>query len=534
MTVSDLPAGRIPSLRRAATAILGFLLATVLLPAPTAAQPAPLEGLDEWVERAMADWGIPGLGLAVVKDGEVVLARGYGELGLEDPRPVDEHTLFGIASVSKGFTAAALALLVDDGLITWDDPVADHLPGFRLYDPGVTASVTIRDLLSHRVGVGRMTGNRLRWLPSRDRSELVHRVRHLEPEQGFREGYVYSNVMYMVAGEIVEAVTGTSWDDFVEERLFGPLGMERSNTSITRIAEGENAAWPHQEIEGAVVPIPRRNFDAVGPAASINSSVAELTAWLQVHLGTPGEFAGRQVISESSTRELHRAQVGLPGGGLTGSLEAYGMGFRLGYYEGLLTSQHGGATDGMNTNMVLVPELDLGIIVTTNTFNTLMNAIANRVIDRYLEIPDRDWHAAYHGAFLDRRGEVQGIRDRMHEAREEGTSPSLPLARYAGDYYDSLYADARVEVEAGELVLTFWDDPDMVADLEHWHHDTFRAIWRNRSIREEFVRFTRGWDGGVEAMHVEWVLRPLLLQVGAYPSTYTREVRLERVRMPPG
>jgi CubicO group peptidase (beta-lactamase class C family) len=508
------------------------VLGTLLAPSHAAAQPAPLEGLDAFVEQGMADWGIPGLGLAVVKDGEVVLARGYGVLGLEDSRPVDENTLFGIASVSKAFTAAALGILVDEGRIRWDDPVVEHIPDFRLYDPWVSETVTIRDLLSHRVGVGRMTGNRLRWLPARDRSELVRRIRHLGPEQSFREGYVYSNVMYMVAGEIIPAVTGQSWDDFVEGRIFRPLGMERSNTSVTRIADGENAAWPHQEIEGEVVPIPRRNFDAVGPAASINSSVAELTKWMRLHLGDPGEVDGVRLLEESTVRELHRAQNRVADPGLTGDLASYGLGFRLAYHEGVRISQHGGATDGMNTNLVLVPELDLGVIVTTNTFNTFMNALANRIVDRYLELPDRDWHTATWQGFLDARDRVQAVRDSLHGARQDGTSPSLSADAYTGLYYDSLYADARVHVEDGGLVLTFWEDPDMVADLEHWHHDTFRAVWRNSSIREEFVRFTRGWDGEIDALHVEWVLRPLLLQVGAYPSNYTREARLERVRDP--
>jgi len=514
-------------LRRAL--LLLALVAWAATPQQGLAQPAPLQGLDEFVERGMADWGIPGLGLAVVKDGQVVLARGYGVLGLEDERSVDEHTLFGVASVSKAFTAGALGILVDEGRIHWDDPVTDHLPDFRLYDPFVTETVTIRDLLTHRVGVGRLTGNRLRWLPARDHSEMIQRVRYLGPEQTFRDGYVYSNVMYMVAGELIPAVTGQSWDSFVEARIFRPLGMERSNTSITRITDGENAAWPHQEIDGEVVPIPRRNFDAVGPAASVNSSVAEMTAWMRLHLGEPGEVDGRRILSEEAVREMHRAQNRIPDPGLTGDLQSYGLGFRLAYHEGVRISQHGGATDGMNTNLVLVPELNLGILVTTNTFNTFMNALANRVIDRYLELEDRDWHGAFHDGFLARKEEVQAIRDSIHDARQRDTAPSLALEAYAGDYYDSLYADARVDMEGGNLVLTFWNDQDMVADLEHWHHDTFRAVWRNPSMREEFVRFTRGWDGEIDAFHIEWVLRPLLLQVGAYPSTYTREARLERV-----
>jgi CubicO group peptidase (beta-lactamase class C family) len=520
--------GVLAGLRNRGAAAAFLCAALVVSPADGAAQSPPLAGLDAFIEQGMADWGIPGLAVAVVKDDQLVFSRGYGVLGHEDTRAVDEHTLFGVASVSKAFTAAALGILVDDGLIDWDDPVVRHLPQFRLYDPYVTETVTIRDLLSHRVGVGRITGNRLRWLPARDHAEHIYRLRYLDPEQSFRNGYVYSNAMYMVAGQIIPAVTGLTWGEFVEARIFGPLGMTRSSTSITRIAAGENAALPHQEIDGEVIPIPRRNFDAVGPAASVNTSVAEISAWLRLHLGEPGVVNGRRILSDATIRELHRAQNRIPDPGPPGNLASYGLGFSLGYYEGLRTSSHGGATDGMNTNLVLVPELNLGVVVTTNTFNTFMNALANRIIDRYLGVEDRDWHETYHQAYLRQKERAQAVRDSIHAAREQATSPSLPLRAYAGAYLDSLYADARVELRGDGLVLTFWDDPDMVADLEHWHRDTFRAVWRNRSMREEFVRFTLGWDGRVDALHIEWVLRPQLLQVGAYPSGYTREARLER------
>jgi CubicO group peptidase (beta-lactamase class C family) len=514
-----------------------LLLALVALLAGAAgveAQPAPLQGLDAFIEGGMAEWGIPGLAVAVVKDGDVVFARGYGVRHLAGPEQVDEHTLFGVASVSKAFTAAALGILVDDGVLHWDDPVVKHLPHFRLYDPWVSETVTIRDLLAHRVGVGRMTGNRIRWLPSADRSELAYRIRYLGPEQPFRNGYVYSNVMYMIAGEVVRAASGVTWDDFVRERIFQPLGMARSNTSVTRIVEDENAAWPHQEVEGRVVPIPRRNFDAVGPSASINTSVAEITAWMRLHLGTPGEVDGLRLLEEATVREMHRAQNRIPDQGMTGTLSSYGLGWNLSMYEGRRVSAHGGATDGMNTYLALVPEENLGVVVTTNTFNSFMNAVTNRILDRYLGIEDRAWDEAYRNAYLANHARISAQRDSIHAAREEGTSPSLPLEAYAGSYLDSLYAEVRIETEGDRLVATFWGDPDEVLELEHWHHDTFRGSWRNPAQREKFVWFTRGPDGGVDAFHVRWNLRPALLQVGAYPSGYTRDAAFRRVdELPP-
>ncbi len=512
-----------------AAAVAAVLLLTPLAPAPAAGQDAPLQGLDAFIEAGMAQWGIPGLAIAVVKDDRVVLERGYGVLEVGKPERVDAHTLFGIASVSKAFNAAALGILVDEGLIRWDDPVVKHLPEFRLYDPYVTQTVTIRDLLAHRVGIGRMTGNRITWMPHRERSELIHRIRHLGPELTFREGYVYSNVLYMVAGEIIPAVTGQSWGDFVTERIFRPLGMTRSNTSITQIREGDNAAWPHQEIEGEVVPIARRNFDNVGPSASINSSVAELTAWMRLHLGTPGQVDGVRLLDAGTVREMHRAQVHLGDGGLAAPLASYGLGWRLSTHEGRRTSQHGGATDGMNTTLLLVPEENLGVVVVTNTFNTFMNALANRVVDRFLGVDDRPWDQAVWQSHQAAFNRAQAQRDSIHAARIPDAPPSGPLQDFTGVYYDSLYADARVRLEDGALVLEFWDDATQTLKLEPWHFDTFRGSWINPAQREKFVWFTRGEDGSVDALHVRWNLRHDVLQVGVYPAWYTRVATFRRI-----
>jgi CubicO group peptidase (beta-lactamase class C family) len=507
-------------------------LAVMLLAAPTTlpAQ-SPLDGLDAWIEAERVRWGVPGMAVGVVHRDSLVHARGFGVLGLEDPRPVDEHTIFGVASTSKAMTAAALALLVDEGRLHWDDPVVRHLPGFELADPWVTRHVTIRDLLTHQVGAGRMTGNRLRWLPSRTRDELIRRMRYHEPEATFRSAYVYSNVMYMVAGEVVRAASGMGWDDFVATRLFAPLGMTRSSTSIAALGPGENAAWPHQEIEGQVVPIPRRDFDAVGPAASVNSSVRDLARWMRLHLGQPGVLEGRRLLSDSVMREMHRAQVALAGSSYQDhGFRAYGLGWGLASHRGRTIARHTGATDGMNTLLVLMPAEDLGVVVMTNTLSPLMEAVGNRILDAYLGADGQDWGDRYWNAYRRAFETATARRDSIHDARIPNTSPALPLDAYTGLYLDSLYADARVAREGDALVLRLWDDPEMVADLEHWHHETFRIAWRNRAMREEWAWFALGPDGAVDALHIEWVLRPDLLQVGAYPSSYTRTVRMQKAR----
>jgi CubicO group peptidase (beta-lactamase class C family) len=512
----------------AAATILGS--APAATQAPRADDAAPFAALEPWIEAEMARWGIPGLAVGVVHGDSLVYARGFGVLGLEDARAVDANTLFGVASTTKAMTAAALGILVDEGRLHWDDRVIDHLPEFELADPWVTRNVTVRDLLTHQVGVGRMTGNRLRYLPSRTREEVMHRMRYHEPEAQFRSAYVYSNVMYMVAGEVVRAASGMSWDEFMTTRLFAPLGMTRTNTTIDAIGAGENAAWPHQEMDGQVAPIARRNFDVVGASASVNTSIRDMSRWLRLHLGEPGVLEGRRLLSDSVMREMHSMQVGLGGSSLAGGYRGYGLGWSLSMHRGRPVAQHGGATDGMNTQLVLMPGEDVGVIVMTNTFNNLMNAVANRFLDAHLGIDETDWGELIWQGYQRAYERAQARRDSIHDARIPGTTPTHPLAAFAGDYYDDLYADATVRLEADWLVLRFWDDEDMVADLEHWHHDTFRVVWRNRAMREEWAWFTTGRDGAVDGFHIQWSLRPVLIQVGAYPTDYYRVARMERVR----
>jgi CubicO group peptidase (beta-lactamase class C family) len=268
-------------LARACTRRLTVALA-VLLAAPLGAQD-PLAGLDEYVTHVMRDWEAPGVAVAVVKDDRVVFAGGFGLREVGRPDRVDEHTLFAIASTSKAFTAAALGMLVDAERVQWDDRVIDHLPGFRLHEPYATREMTVRDLLSHRSGLPR--GDRLWYLSHLDRDEIVRRVRGLEPVWSFRARYGYQNIMFTAAGELIEAVTDTTWDDFVRARIFEPLGMLRTTTTVRDLEQRGNAAEPHGKIDGRVVAIGWRSFDNVGAAGAIISSVADMAEWIRLHLG---------------------------------------------------------------------------------------------------------------------------------------------------------------------------------------------------------------------------------------------------------
>lgn len=489
-----------------------------------------LGDLHEHIERTRQQWGIPGVAIAVVQNDKIIHLSGYGVLKQSESATVNPDTLFGVASTSKAMTVATLGMLVDEGKLDWDDRVIDHLPWFQLSDSWVTNEVRVRDLLTHQVGVGRMTGNRIQFMPTADRETVIRQMRYHEFEAPFRSRYVYSNVMYSAAGEIVAAITGKSWDTVMAERLFAPLNMNRSNTSITQFADTDNnIAWPHQWIDGELVEIQRRNFDNVGPSASVNTTAYDMAQWMRLQLGEPGVYAGERLLSEAVMAEMHSPQVALGRGDRIDGVRAYGFAWTLDEYKGLQRSQHGGATDGFNTSLVLVPELDLGIVVITNTFSTYMHALVNTIVDRMAELPEQDWNGEYFDAYNAQYERVLAARQEIEAQRELNTTPSMPSEQLIGNYTDNQYGEVKVfENKEGGLSLHFWDDGVSILDLEHWHHDTYRAAWRNQAQREKFVNFTRGRDGKPISLEVTWTLRPHMLQVGIYPTSYYRDVSFKR------
>ncbi len=482
------PGSRVPGL------ILALLLAAVaaIAAAPLRAQPAELLGLDAYIRQAIHDWEIPGLAIAVVQDDSVVFIRGYGERHLGSGQPVDEHTRFAIASTTKAMTAAGLGILADEGVIRWDDPVRSHLPDFELDDPYVTREVTIRDLLTHRTGVGRHDNV---WIAGPfDRPEIVRRARHLPQSSGFRSGYGYNNIMYMVAGEVTAAAAGTTWEDFVETRLFEPLAMTRT-TPRTAVAESDdNVATAYRPQGGRLVEMDRRDYDALGPAGSVFSTARDMAQWVRLHLGG-GAYQGVQLIDEATVQEMHEPQVVIGIGPTarrrfpTQTFFAYGLGWRLHDYHGQKVVQHTGAVNYTRTQVGMIPARGIGVVVMTNlSTSNLQTALMYRVFDAFLGLPEKDWSAEY----LEdaRRSAAASGRSAAEEAdaRVTGTRPSLALDGYAGTYSDNLYGDIRVALEDGRLVLRY--SPDYVADLEHWHHDTFRAVWRSAGFGHSMVTFS--------------------------------------------
>lgn len=460
--------------------------------APAAAsKAAPLAGLDAQVERALRDRHVPGAAVAVVKDGSVLVAKGYGVKRVGDPAPVDADTRFGIASNTKAFTCAALSILADEGRLSWDDPVTRHLPEFHMHDPWATREVTVRDLVTHRTGLGLGQGD-LMWWPPTDftRREIVRGMAHLRPATSLRSRYAYNNVAFVAAGEVVAAVSGRSWDDFLRERLLGPLGMTR--TTIGGPVEDGGLATPHVRRGSATVPVVPAGFDNAAAAAGLRSTAGDMARWVAMLLecGRPGgASAGAAcVVKPESVQRMWSAQTVQPTPeppagllALRAGFAAYGLGFGLRDYRGHKLASHTGGLPGYVSRVTLVPHARLGVVVLTNQEDTVaFDAITHGVLDAVLGAPEPpvDWIAAFGRRAEEEQRKAEEAVAKARAARSDEARSTLPLARYAGRYRDPWYGEVTIGEEGGRLVLAMTRTPGMVADLEPWQHDTFVARWR--------------------------------------------------------
>ncbi len=490
---------------RSAALFAHALFLLVLFPPVAEAQPAPLTGLDSYIESAMRDWEVPGLAIAVVRNDSVLFARGYGVAELGQPAPVDEHTLFAIASTTKAFTTGLLGMLVDEGKLSWDDRVTMHLPWFELKDPYVTRELTIRDLLTHRVGVARHDNL---WIAAPfGRTEILRRARHLPMVDGFREDYGYNNIMYITAGEVVGQVSGGSWDDFLEERIFEPLGMARSTSRAHVVEARGNVAASHTEVDGSVRAVPRRDYDNIGGAGAIFSSAWDMAQWIRLHLGR-GEYDGERVLSDSVLAEMYTSHTVIRSDSVADRLypdthfRAYALGWRLQDYQGRKLVNHSGSINYTRTQVSMIPSEGIGVVAMANlSSSNLQLAVTLRVLDALMGLEPRDWSAEYLEIARRREGRSGESARKLEEDRLEGTHPSRELERYVGTFTDELFGEMRVALEGEELVLHY--SPEYVADLRHWHHDTFRAVWRRPGAGRAFVTFALDERGRIPSVEVE-------------------------------
>lgn len=474
--------------------------------APVLSQPAPSPGpaeLQAIVQRIFDSWAPPGLAVAVVRNDSLLWARGFGVQEVGRPDPVDEHTLFAVGSTSKAFTTTALAMLVEEGKLRWDDPAALHLPGFQLFDPWVTREVTVGDLVTHRVGLAR--GDRLWYGTEYTREEILHRVRYQEPSWSFRSTFGYQNVAYLAAGEIVPRLTGVSWDKFVTECILRPLGMTRSTTTVRHLAGRDNVARPHVLKEAGYEVVPYRNIDNIAPAGSINSSVEEMSRWLRVHLNS-GEYGGQRILTEESMEEMHTPWMVLPTeGGLATSYEVdhflfYGLGWFLQDFRGQKVIQHGGGIDGMTTFLAMIPDRKLGVVAVTNGGGLPVYGVVWDLLDALLGLPHKEIAERFLAEGREQMARAQERRLEMEASRAQGTRPSLELSAYAGEYQDAMYGTLWVEESSGRLTVSW---AGLLGELEHWHHDVFRLTWEDPIHGPTFAVFRLNPRGGVSGVRVE-------------------------------
>ena len=494
---------------RCAAVVVALLMMSGSAWAQTPASNAPPADLDAYVAQSMKTFDVPGMAVAIVKDGKILVAKGYGVRTLGESTPVDEFTMFAIGSNTKAFTTAALATLVDEGKLSWDDPVYQRLPGFVMYDPYVSHEMTVRDLLTHRSGMGLGEGDLLFWPHSTyTRDDIIHKLRFMKPVSSFRSRYAYDNLLYMTAGQIIPAVTGISWDDYIRQRIFKPLGMNHSTVSSKDFKPGDNYSSPHSRVDGKLQAIPLEDLDNVGPAGSINSSAADMAKWVELQLNR-GKFAdgSGHLFSEQRSKEMWAPQTILPTGdpppplaGLKANFSDYALGWALRDYHGRKLVGHTGGVGGFVSRVMLVPEENLAVVVLTNAEEGgAFDAVLYHVLDHYFQLPPTDWIANFKKLRDDEEKNAAETMKKAEGARAADSKPSLPLEKYAGVYNDAWYGPIAIRSDNGGLVISFDHTPTMVGDLEHWQYDTFKVHWRVHTIEDAFVTFSLNADGSIDS-----------------------------------
>jgi CubicO group peptidase (beta-lactamase class C family) len=472
---------------------------------PAAAQQAAgnpdIAELDAYIAHAVAEWRIPGLAIAVVKDDSIVFAKGYGVRELGEQDPVETGTRFAIGSTTKAMTAIALGMLVDEGKVEWDAPVIRYLPGFRVADPYVTRELTVRDLLTHRGGLGNAD---LLWTGADySTAEIIRRVATIEPAYSIRSRFVYQNIMYAVAGQVVAATAGVPWAEFVRTRIFEPLEMHATVATLGELAGQPDVATPHMEIRDTIRTVANRPVDAVAPAGSVWSSAGDMAKWMRFVLDS-ARVGDRRLLSAQTYREILSPQVVAPldmyptTSVIRPHFFTYGLGWFLHDYAGEAVAMHTGSIAGMSALIGLLPDRRLGVYVLANLDHAeLRHALMYRVFDRYTEKPPRDWSTELRALFSELEDQAVAARDQQRDRRVRDTEPSLPRERFTGTYTHPTYGDAVVSEQAGALHFAFGS---RTATLTHWHYDTFQAQWDDVRTSPSLIAFATDGTGGVSAL----------------------------------
>lgn len=455
--------------------LLQFLLLCSTLPAQKTDY---RELIESWREA----YHVPGMSVGIINKGEIILSEGFGTLEEGKTSKADRNTLYAIASNTKAFITASIAILVDEGKLDWEDPVQKYLPYFELYDPCVSEMMTIRDLLCHRAGLGTFSGDVIWYRNEMTSEDVVRHAAEIPQAFQFRNGFGYSNVMYITAGEVIRSVTGKSWDEYAREKFLDPLHMNRTVTSTRELDKLRNVATPHHPHDERNEPIDWVEWSNSGAAGGIISSAEDMIKWMgmQLHhgvLGTDTFFSRNQQLQmwtphvnypiSDRARELYGGR----------NFNGYGLGWGTSEYNGKMMVSHTGGYDGMYSAVVLLPTEKIGIVVLTNTMRSIGTLLAYEIIDKLLGLPQKDWKERGIRQDIDHMADRAGRIKERTDARVMGTSPSMPASAVAGLYRCPMYGDIRITENNGDLLIDFVQAPELKAKLSHWHYDTYELDW---------------------------------------------------------
>jgi len=460
---------------------------------------AKVKEFEAYILKAQKEWEVPGMAVAVVKDGKVILSKGFGvrELGTTDA--VDGKTIFQCASTTKAMTATCMGILVDEGKVRWDDPVVQHLPDFQLYDPFVTREIRIRDLFIHDTGVG--NADFLWGLMDIPAEEVLRKMRDVKPSYSIRSSFIYQNIFYLAAGKVIEKISGKPWSAFVTERVFQPLGMSRTY-ALSKDAAKENRTKPHYKIENLITVIEATSADEIGPAGSVWSCSDDMAKWMQAMLDS-SKYGGGRLLSANTWKEMFKPQVLVPPGQFYPTAQltkpnwtTYGLGWFQHDYKGKKVNFHTGSLAGAVAIHAQLPEERLGVYVFGNYDHAeVRHALVYKTFDHFALGGTRDWSTEFKKLYDNIQASDDKKEKEFESKRAANTKPSLPLEAYAGEYADPLYGKVVVSIEGGRLVVVA--NNFLKASFEHWHYDTFRGWYDKKWYGKGNLSFVIGTDGKV-------------------------------------
>lgn len=471
-----------------------------------AAGQADLKKLDAYYAKALKDWGVPGMSIAIVKDGKVVFSKGYGTKEVGKNETPDGNTLYAIASNSKAFTSAAIGKLVDDGKMSWNDPVVKHIPWFQLPDESMSRMATVRDILSHRAGLGTFSGDLIWYRSTLSDEDIIRRVKHLPTAYGFRSGYGYSNVMFITAGEIIERVSGASWREYITNQLLQPLGMTRTIVGTRDLAAKGNSATPHSLLNDQHKPMPWEDWETVAATGGILSSVNDMAKWMLFNLNH-GTWEDDTLLSAESHNLIwtphNNFVVDHTRKDAVGHFSGYGLGWGISDYHGRFRAGHTGGYPGMVSAVALIPGEKLGVVILTNGMKPIFSALVNYTLDAFLKATPRDWSKENLERYRNFQQRDTRIQDRINN-RIPDTKPTLAQRECIGKYTTPAYGNITVTDENGKLKIRFEHTPDLTATLSHWHHDTWKMEWDHPEVIAWFsfgtVKFETDNNGKVTGL----------------------------------